>query len=151
MKQELSFYEKIGYPSAVFDLILLENEKIIDFRSIRNLVLISGRKLLADLLFGLNSTPFLNVAVGSGTAKPEETDVALENEIARKPFSNILRDGLVVTCNALFETDEANGTLSEIGCVSSISSAGIFYNRAVFLPLTKTSMQTLLIVVRFFA
>ena len=155
MTQEPSHFEKLPFEvvkpiHGQYQLFLMEGNEIVDSRQSKNIVLITGRQLNADLLFGLNTGSFRYVAVGSDSTTPTINDIGLNSEIFRGQYSAISRLGLTVNCSVTFGLTEANGVLAEIGTCSS-NVGGSFYNRATFLPMTKLSTQTLLIVSKFFA
>jgi hypothetical protein len=104
----------------------------------------------ADLIFGLREGPFRYFALGSSDQAPSLNDIQLISETFRKAWDSIVRDTLVVTCTVNLGLLEANGTLAEIGnFTSNAPIGGVMYNRATFVPLTKTNTQTLLIICKF--
>jgi hypothetical protein len=129
---------------ACFELIILENQKIIEKRKINNLVLQVGREQLADLAFGLDLNVFGWVAVGTSNNPPFDIQTDLSGEIARKAFTSVSRSGFTVTASTTFIASEAVGALMEVGIVNN-SVGGVFYNRAIFPVINKTGAQTLLI------
>jgi len=103
-----------------------------------------GISSIARILIGLQTLPFVYVAVGSGTTSPSTSDTSLENEVARAlgtPTTErrrIQNDTSVVTASFTFSSQV---TLSESGLFDS-PSGGNMLCRAVFRPITVQPDET---------
>ena len=76
-------------------VILRDREgRIVQSREVKNLIVSSGKRLIADLFRGEESQPATHIAVGTGRSVPGSTDVTLEEELPpRCPFDkNFLSD-----------------------------------------------------------
>ena len=110
-----------------------------------NLLTFTGLTILAELL--ANSTPagLANIAAGSGTTAPTESDVSLEAEYSRKPL--IAQKLTGPDANKVMYT--ATWGLGEI--IGSVSESGIFtgtemFNRSTsFVPVVLTATDLLVI------
>lgn len=103
-----------------------------------------GISSIARLLIGLQTSPFVYVAVGSGTTPPRPDDTSLESEVARVlgtptiESKYLQNDTSVVTAYFTFTSQI---TLSESGLFDS-STGGNMLCRAVFRSITVQPNET---------
>lgn len=71
--------------------------------------------LLDRLLNGVLPAHLTHIAVGDGTIAPQEGDVALVNELARKALTSQTRDDLTDLIETTFDKNEAIFTWKEVG------------------------------------
>ena len=130
--------------------------RVIERQQRRNLIVTSGRTLVAQLFGGISGgTPpgkVSHMAVGTDATPPADEQTALLAERApRKPIEvtysefDDLSSGVKVrrvraSLKAVFDFGEANGPapLRE-AAVFTAPAAGVMYNRVVFDAVTKTS------------
>lgn len=130
--------------------------RVIHQQRYQNRIVTSGRRMVATLFAGTTSneelpTRISHIAIGTGSNPPSDNDLALQNEIVRKPIDNIAFSELVegegearvqriqVGLRAVLERSEANSAepLREAG-IFNAEAGGTLYNRVVFAPVTKT-------------
>jgi hypothetical protein len=114
---------------------------------VHNSIVLSGRDLIAKLFIKEAIDPVSHVAVGTGTTAVQASDEKLVNEVFRKPIAPVDPSQHItttdtskrkVTLTAELDFGEANGALTEAGLFNA-ASAGVMYNRVVFLPINKTA------------
>jgi hypothetical protein len=74
-----------------------------------------GQEWLLDRLLPGGPADLTHIAVGDGTAEPQDGDEALQHERARKALTSQARDGLTLLLEAFFDRAEANFTWREAG------------------------------------
>ena len=113
-----------------------------------NMIVLEGRKLVANRFLGNQTAVISHLAVGTGSTPVSDRDTALNSEIFRKalkPFDP-QKDAAEVDggkkYKVLLSTEldfvEGNGTLTEAGLFNKDKPGGIMYNRVVFPVVTKT-------------
>ncbi len=140
-----------------------EIKKTVKFK---NIITTPGKFHIVDRLqgrVGVSGADTINgyCALGAGSSTPEAWDSGLDAEISTGPgsgrvsFTSVSRSNQTVLCSTFFDTDEGNGTNSEVGLfvtgydsggnylpVSNKAGSGILFSRAIFSPITKTSSET---------
>lgn len=116
-----------------------------------NMVVTSGRDLVAKLFANQKIDPVNFVAVGIGNTPADEADQALADQLGpRKPFLDAFDPSVhlssvgegadlrkKITRTVELDFNEANGALTEAGLFNA-AEGGIMYNRVVFPTVTKT-------------
>ncbi len=134
-----------------------QNGKMVDERLINNMIMLEGRRMIANLFTGYEIVnPVTHCAIGIKDTPSQPQMEALEDEIKRKAFNRkdikieVYDEGLNSRANRIkvlipctFEKGEANGTLGEAGLFNALKD-GTMYNRVVISPpITKTKDFTL--------
>lgn len=116
-------------------------------RKINNLVVTSGKELVAAGLQGDTVTPVTHMAVGSGTTAADAADTALESELDRNALqtSGGSVAGTVVTYQAIWAPGDGTGALTEAGLFTA-ESGGTMLARTVFPVVNKGVEDTVTIV-----
>lgn len=135
-----------------------QNGKMVDERQINNMIMLEGRRMIANLFTGYEKkvSPITHCAVGIKNNPSQPKMETLIQEVGRKAFnSNEIkieeytdsvgktpRIKVLIPCT--FEKNEANDvTLAEAGLFNALKG-GVMYNRVVISPpITKTKDFTL--------
>jgi hypothetical protein len=127
------YRENIGLMVNVEISILdVETGALIDKIQKHNLVTLSGRNFIRDLLN--RDVPGLNYfAVGTGTAAPAATNIALGTEIMRGTLTSTTKTDGSLNVKYYLTSGNANG--------SSLTEAGLFSNTTLFARLTHTAIN----------
>ena len=118
-----------------------------DHRSVHNMVVATGREIIASLLAGDNAyTRPSKMQVGTGTRTPDLTDVALQNPIASAKIAldngNGTRTNNSVTYTATFNPGVGSGAITEAAVMNDNST---LLNRTTFAVVNKAAADTLTI------
>ncbi|MEM2122638.1 MAG: phage tail protein [Candidatus Bathyarchaeia archaeon] len=110
----------------------------------------TGEAILAYLLKGDTTTKgyVTHIAIGTGTGSLNETDNALGNEISRKSATATVSTGSdiyanKVTFEALWDTNEGNGSIAEAGLFTASTGGNMFARARIDPAVNKTSDYTL--------
>jgi len=116
-------------------------------RDIRNLVVTSGKELVAANLQGGTVTPLTHMGVGTGTAAAVAADAALGSELDRNALatSGGTVTNAVVSYSCTWSPGDGTGALTEAGLFSA-SSGGTMLARTVFPVVNKGADDTVTIV-----
>ena len=115
----------------------------------KNMIVNSGRRMVAQIFTGEPISPVSHLAVGVGEDGVVGNDLGLRREVFRKPLKPVEltkdltmnedgRSRLILSMD--LEPHEANGeVLTEAGLFNSSNpEESIMYNRVVFPPISKT-------------
>ena len=107
-------------------------------RDIKNLVVTTGKELVAANLQGGSVTPVTHMAVGTGSTAADAGDTGLETEIDRNALetSGGTVTSNVVSYSAVWAPGDGTGALTEAGLFTA-ASGGTMLARTVFLPVNK--------------
>jgi len=116
-------------------------------RDIRNLVVTSGKELVAANLQGGTVTPMTHMGVGSGSVAASSADVALGAQIDRNALSTSggTVSAAVVTYECTWLPGDGTGALTEAGLFSA-ASGGTMLARTVFPVVNKGTDDNVTIV-----
>ena len=121
-----------------------EHGNLKDYRDIDNLVVQTGRNLIASA-FSDNTIPLCShMACGTGTTAPVLANTTLETEVARVALTSTTRTNNTVTFEATFPPTIGTGAITEAG-IFNAETAGSMLNRATFPVVNKQSADTLTI------
>lgn len=116
------------------------NEK---FRQeVKNLVVTTGKNLIASRLVGTASNVISHMAVGTGTTAPAAGDTTLVTELTRVAISSGTASGNVATYVATFAPGVGTGSINECGLFNA-STAGTLLARSTSVIVTKGALDTL--------
>lgn len=68
---------------AVIEL-RLKDGTVIEREEVKNLIVNVGKEKVANLLNGIDTTPFDAIAIGTGTTSPNASDTGLQTEVIRE-------------------------------------------------------------------
>lgn len=116
-------------------------------REIKNLVVTSGKALVAANLQGNNVSPVTYMALGTGTTAADVTDTTLESELDRNALttSGGTVSGAVVTYETTWAPGDGTGAITEAGLFTD-STGGIMLARTVFPVVNKGADDTITVV-----
>ena len=112
-----------------------KNGDVKDTRSIKNLVVTTGKEFIAARMVG-TPTAMSHMALGSNNTAADAGDTALGAELGRVSLASAAASGAVVTYTASFPAGTATGGVVEAG-VFSASSSGTMLCRTVFAVVNK--------------
>jgi hypothetical protein len=113
-------------------------------REIKNLVVATGKALVAQNLQGGNVVPVTHMAVGTGTTAAAAADAALESELDRNALTT--SGGTQTGPEVLFESTwlpgDGTGALTEAGLFTA-ETGGVMLARTVFPVVNKGADDTI--------
>lgn len=120
----------------------------------RNLVVTSGRSVLARLLAGDTTyTGAINYgALGSGSATPAVGNTQLGTEVFRKLYANRQQSGATTTIDFYYSKGSTNGTYNEFGCFidgTATANSGQLFNRVLTGGWTKSASEAMTVSIQF--
>jgi hypothetical protein len=107
-----------------------KNGDVKDTRSIKNLVVTTGKTFIAGRMVG-TPTVMSHMAIGSGTTAAAVGDTALGTELGRVALATAASSGAIVTYTATFGAGTGTGAVVEAGILNN-SSGGTLLCRSVF-------------------
>lgn len=107
-----------------------KNGDVKDTRSIKNLVVTTGKTFIAGRMVG-TPTVMSHMAIGSSTTAAAVGDTALGTELGRVALATAASSGAVVTYTATFGAGTGTGAVVEAGILNN-SSGGTLLCRSVF-------------------
>lgn len=126
-------------------LTISKNGEVV--QKIKNLVVATGKELVAANLQGDVVAPVTHMAVGTGTVAAAAGDIALGRELDRNALtiSGGTVAGAVVTYECTWAPGDGTGAITEAGLLTA-SSGGIMLARTVFPVVNKGVDDTITIV-----
>lgn len=123
--------------------VLYDEHGIEKFRQeVKNLVVTTGKNLIASRLVGTASNVISHMAVGTGTTAPAAGDTTLVTELTRVAISSGTASGNVATYVATFAPGVGTGSINECGLFNA-STAGTMLARSTSVIVTKGALDTL--------
>jgi len=112
-----------------------KNGDIKDTRSIKNLVVTTGKTFIAARMVG---TPAVmsHMAIGESSTAADVGDTTLGTEVGRVALASATSSGAVVTYTATFGAGTGTGAITEAGILNN-SSGGTLLCRSVFSVVNK--------------
>ena len=116
-------------------------------QKIKNLVVTSGKELVAANLQGDVVNPIGYMALGTGDTPAAPGDVALQSELDRNALTTAggIVSGAVVTYESTWAPGDGTGAITEAGLFTE-SSGGIMLARTVFPVVNKGADDTITVV-----
>lgn len=119
-----------------------ETGRVIQRQRVKNLVVDTGRTLIAQLLSGSAPRPS-HLAVGTSSTAVGGSDTTLISEVGRVAITTGSVSGNVLTIAAYIGSAVANGfTLREVGLLNA-ASGGTLFARALISSIVKSSSVTI--------
>ena len=131
--------EQIKITGHVDIVVTDKNGNTKDTRSIKNLVLTTGKTFIAaSMLKTTTNSPVAmsHMAIGSGTTAALVSNTAMESQLARVSLATATSSGAVVTYTASFPAGTGTGAVTEAGIFNN-SSGGDMLCRTVFAVVNK--------------
>jgi len=122
--------------------ILLNNEVVLEKK---NLIVQVGKNFLASAVINSSTSPFVGMAIGTGTTAANTADTTLETEIARAAFTSSSVSTNVVSLSNTYAAGTGTGSISEAGIFTNSTSGGTVLSHVVFSSIGKGALDTLTI------
>ena len=127
------------------DIVVLdENHNVRETRSVKNLVVSSGKNYIANRMTSNANVIMSHMAVGSGNVAPTVTDVALGSEITRIALDSTTLTANTITYVTTFGAGVGTGSLTEAGIFND-ASAGTMLCRTRFDVVNKANSDIVVI------
>jgi len=110
-----------------------------------NLIVQVGKNYLAGAVINSATTPFVAMAIGTGTTAATTADTTLQTEIARGAFTTSSVTTNVVSLSNTFAAGTGTGAITEAGIFSNSSTGGTMLSHVVFSAVNKAALDTLTI------
>jgi hypothetical protein len=133
--------EQIKITGHVDIVITGKDGEIKDSRSIKNLVVTTGKTFIAaSMLKTTTDSPaaMTHMAIGAGTTAAAAGDTVMESQLGRVTLASAASSGAVVTYTATFPAGTGTGAVTEAGILNA-SSGGTLLCRTVFAVVNKGS------------
>jgi hypothetical protein len=106
-----------------------------------NLVILDGRNLIRDFLYGDPVTGLTHMAVGTDTSDPAVTPGI--TEVFRKVFTDKVKADVKLTVDMFLGSQEANGNILTSAAIfgngaTNVAGSGTQYNKIIYDPINKT-------------
>ena len=126
-------------------IVLRDKNGIIkEDRTVKNLVVSTGKAFIARRMVGVANSVMSHMAVGTNNAAPNAGHAALLGEIGRAVLVSAKSTDNVVTYSSLFAPGVGTGALTEAG-IFNAASVGIMVARTVFSVVHKEADDSLTI------
>lgn len=133
--------EQIKMTGHVDIVVTDKNGNVKDTRSVKNLVLTSGKTFIAaSMLKTTTNSPaaMSHMAVGAGTTAAAIGDTSMGSQLGRVALASAASTGAVVTYTASFPAGTGTGAITEAGIFNN-STGGDMLCRTVFSVVNKGS------------
>ncbi len=121
-----------------------KNGNIKEDRTVKNLVVSTGKAFIASRVVGVANGVMSHMAVGTNNVAPNAGHAALLGEIGRAVLVSATSTDNVVTYSSLFAPGVGTGALTEAG-IFNAASVGIMVARTVFSVVHKEADDSLTI------
>lgn len=115
--------------------------KVLETRSIHNIVVDTGLERLARLANGVDTIYFQDIAIGTGVTAETAGDIALETEFTRQLATLTYEAGYISKFETTFSF--ASGVSEAITEIGVFDSGSVMMNRATFSAINIDSSKTL--------
>jgi hypothetical protein len=127
--------DQINITGQVNIVVTGKDGQVKDSRSIKNLVVTTGKGFIAARMVG-TPTEMSHMALGASNTAAANGDTALGSELGRVALASDSASGAVVTYTASFPAGTATGAVVEAG-IFNASSGGTMLCRTVFAVVNK--------------
>lgn len=119
-----------------------KDNNVKDYREIKNLIVTSGKVLMAQLLAGEVVDIPSHMALGTDNTAAEISQTTLLAEVGRASFAASATQSSTITFSSTFRAGVATGALTEAG-IFNAAVGGTMLCRTVFSTITKNASDTL--------
>lgn len=137
--------DTIGIKGEVELVLYDERGNVKTRRKINNLVVQSGKNLIAGVFHGSGSGTITHVGVGTGNTPPDLAQTALVTEIpGRRPVGTPVlgTSPATITYSVSYAAGQGTGTIGEAGMFTA-ATAGTMVARTAFTPIPKGANDVL--------
>jgi hypothetical protein len=129
--------------NLVGEVQILKNGEVVLEK--KNLIVQVGKNFLASAVINSSTSPFVGMAIGTGTTAASTSDTALQTEIARAAFTTSSVSTNVVSLSNTYAAGVGTGSISEAGIFTNATSGGTMLSHVVFSSIGKGALDTLTI------
>jgi len=122
--------------------VLLNNKVVLEKK---NLIVQVGKNFLASAVITSSTSPFVAIAIGTGTTAAALGDTALQTEVARAAYTTSSVSTNVVSLSNTFAAGTGTGAITEAGVLNNATSGGTLLSHVVFSAINKGASDTLTI------
>ena len=122
--------------------VLLNNDVVLKKK---NLIVQVGKNFLANAVVNSSASPFVAIAIGTGTSAASTSDTTLQTEIVRAAFTTSSVSTNVVSLSNTYAAGTGTGAITEAGIFNNATSGGVMLSHVVFSAVNKGSLDTLTI------
>jgi hypothetical protein len=122
--------------------ILLNNQIVLEKK---NLIVQVGKNFLASAVINNSTSPFVAMAIGTGTNAASLSDTTLQIESVRAAFTTSSVSTNVVSLSNTYAAGTGTGAVTEAGLFNNSTSGGTMLSRVVFSAVNKSAADTLTI------
>lgn len=129
--------------NLVGNIEVLLNDKVVLEK--KNLIVQVGKNFLASAVITSSTSPFVAIAIGTGTTAAALGDTTLETEVARAAYTTSSVSTNVVSLSNTYAAGTGTGAITEAGILNNATSGGTLLSHVVFSAINKGSSDTLTI------
>jgi hypothetical protein len=129
--------------NLVGEVQILKNGEVVLEK--KNLIVQVGKNFLASAVINSSTSPFVGMAIGTGTTAASTSDTTLQTEIARAAFTTSSVSTNVVSLSNTYAAGTGTGSISEAGIFTNATSGGTMLSHVVFSAIGKGALDTLTI------
>lgn len=122
--------------------VLLNNQVVLEKK---NLIVQVGKNFLASAVINNSTSPFVAMAIGTGTNAASLSDTTLQIESVRAAFTTSSVSTNVVSLSNTYAAGTGTGAVTEAGIFNNSTSGGTMLSRVVFSAINKGAADTLTI------
>ena len=122
--------------------VLLNNQVVLEKK---NLIVQVGKNFLASAVINNSTSPFVAMAIGTGTDAASLSDTTLQIESVRAAFTTSSVSTNVVSLSNTYAAGTGTGAVTEAGLFNNSTSGGTMLSRVVFSAINKGAADTLTI------
>ena len=111
----------------------------------KNLIVQVGKNFLANAIINSSTSPFVGMAIGTGTTPASTSDTTLQTELVRAAFTSSSVSTNVVSLSNTYAAGVGTGAITEAGIFTNATSGGTMLSHVVFSAVNKGSLDTLTI------
>jgi hypothetical protein len=136
--------ENLGIAGTVNITLLDDNGNFIERFVHSNLIVDTGKNIVAKRLIGVSTPIISHIAIGSNQTFQTVGDTALFVETARQPITSTEIQNNILKVFSSFPAGIGTGTINEIGIFDSTNN-GVMFSRSTFQTITKLINQQFIV------